>query len=109
MIYFGISAPFSSLSLFTPSITAGLGYNGLEAQLMTVPPYAVAYVVQIAVAFSADRMSLKFHFAHQRSHALWLCLLADNFYSRLQCERTSLCRECSYWRLRISCLSHPAS
>lgn len=24
-IYFGISAPFSSLSLFTPSITAGLG------------------------------------------------------------------------------------
>lgn len=55
MIYFGISAPFSSLSLFTPSITAGLGYDGLEAQLMTVPPYAVAYVVQIAVAFSADR------------------------------------------------------
>lgn len=59
MIYFGISAPFSSLSLFTPSITAGLGYNGLEAQLMTVPPYAVAYAVQIAVAFSADRTSLK--------------------------------------------------
>jgi hypothetical protein len=41
-IYFGISVPFSSLSLFTPSITAGLGYANLEAQLMTVPPYAVA-------------------------------------------------------------------
>lgn len=41
-IYFGISTPFSSLSLFTPSITAGLGYKNLEAQLMTVPPYAVA-------------------------------------------------------------------
>jgi len=26
-IYFGISAPFSSLSLFTPSITAGLGVS----------------------------------------------------------------------------------
>ncbi|KAF4628292.1 hypothetical protein G7Y89_g9859 [Cudoniella acicularis] len=42
-IYFGISTPFSSLSLFTPSITAGLGYENLQAQLMTVPPYAVAY------------------------------------------------------------------
>ncbi|KAI0805867.1 putative MFS transporter [Xylaria sp. FL0064] len=45
VIYFGISVPFSSLSLVTPSITAGLGYGGLSAQLMTVPPYAVAYVM----------------------------------------------------------------
>jgi MFS family permease len=43
VIYFGVSVPFSSLSLFTPSITAGLGYKDLQAQLMTVPPYAVAY------------------------------------------------------------------
>ncbi|KAL2812778.1 major facilitator superfamily domain-containing protein [Aspergillus cavernicola] len=49
-IYFGISTPFSSLSLFTPSITAGLGYENLHAQLMTVPPYAVAYVITVAVA-----------------------------------------------------------
>lgn len=41
-IYFGISVPFSSLSLFSPSITAGLGFTNLNAQLMTVPPYAVA-------------------------------------------------------------------
>lgn len=34
-VYFGISTPFSSLSLFTPTITAGLGYDGLKAQLMT--------------------------------------------------------------------------
>lgn len=53
-IYFGISTPFSSLSLFTPSITAGLNYEGLQAQLMTVPPYAVAYVVTILVSWSAD-------------------------------------------------------
>ena len=43
VVYFGISVPFSSLSLFTPSITAGLGYVDLQAQLMSVPPYAVAY------------------------------------------------------------------
>jgi MFS family permease len=43
ILYFGVSVPFSSLSLFTPSITAGLGFSDLRAQLMTVPPYAVAY------------------------------------------------------------------
>ena len=53
-VYFGISTPFSSLSLFTPAITSGLGYSNLRAQLMTVPPYAVAYVVTITVAWSAD-------------------------------------------------------
>ncbi|KAI1437291.1 putative MFS transporter [Xylaria sp. CBS 124048] len=54
IIYFGISVPFSSLSLFTPSITSGLGYSNLRAQLMTVPPYAVAYIVQLFTSWSAD-------------------------------------------------------
>ncbi|PSS12920.1 hypothetical protein M430DRAFT_262591 [Amorphotheca resinae ATCC 22711] len=58
-VYFGISTPFSSLSLFTPSITAGLGYKGLKSQLMTVPPYAVAYVVTILVSYSADRFNAR--------------------------------------------------
>ncbi|KAK5132714.1 hypothetical protein LTR08_008680 [Meristemomyces frigidus] len=58
-IYFGISTPFSSLSLFTPTITAGLGYDGLQAQLMTVPPYAVAYVVTVAVSWSADHFNAR--------------------------------------------------
>ncbi|CDM37349.1 Major facilitator superfamily [Penicillium roqueforti FM164] len=39
LVYFSISVPFSSLSLFTPTITAGL---------------AVAYVVTLAVSWSAD-------------------------------------------------------
>ncbi|EPS30766.1 hypothetical protein PDE_05718 [Penicillium oxalicum 114-2] len=56
-VYFGISTPFSSLSLFTPAITAGLGYSNLRAQLMTVPPYAVAYVVTLTVAWSADHFN----------------------------------------------------
>ncbi|KAH8600035.1 MFS transporter-like protein [Bisporella sp. PMI_857] len=59
VIYFGISLPFSSLSLFTPSITAGLGYKGLHSQLMTVPPYAVAYVVTIVVSYSADHFNAR--------------------------------------------------
>ncbi|KAL1590497.1 hypothetical protein WHR41_00783 [Cladosporium halotolerans] len=59
IIYFGISTPFSSLSLFTPTITAGLGYSGLQAQLMTVPPYAVSYVVTILVSWSADHFNAR--------------------------------------------------
>ncbi|KAM3546324.1 hypothetical protein ARSEF1564_000812 [Beauveria bassiana] len=58
-IYFAISPPFASLSLFTPSITLGLGYRDLTAQLMTVPPWAVAYVCQILVALSADRFNAR--------------------------------------------------
>lgn len=42
-IYFAISPPFVSLSLFAPSITVGLGFLDLKAQLMTVPPWAIAY------------------------------------------------------------------
>jgi hypothetical protein len=48
LIYFAVSLPFSSLSLFTPTITAGLGYKDLQAQLMTVPPWAIAYGKQIS-------------------------------------------------------------
>ncbi|XXG93773.1 hypothetical protein Hte_000022 [Hypoxylon texense] len=58
-IYFAVSLPFSSLSLFSPSIVAGLGYHDLEAQLFTVPPWAVAYVVQIFVAWSADHFNAR--------------------------------------------------
>ncbi|KAF7369776.1 MFS transporter [Mycena venus] len=54
-IYFGVSPPFSSLSLFTPSIVAGLGFKSLKANLMTVPPYAVAYFVTVFTSWSADR------------------------------------------------------
>ncbi|KAI1342695.1 MFS general substrate transporter [Xylariaceae sp. FL0016] len=59
IVYFGISTPFSSLSLFTPSITSGLGYVELRAQLMTVPPYAVAYVVSILTSWSADHFNAR--------------------------------------------------
>ncbi|KAJ7321236.1 MFS transporter [Mycena albidolilacea] len=58
-IYFGVSPPFSSLSLFTPSIVAGLGFKSLKANLMTVPPYAVAYVVTVATSWSADRYNAR--------------------------------------------------
>ncbi|KAM0459785.1 hypothetical protein ACHAPV_000036 [Trichoderma viride] len=59
VMYFAVSPPFASLSLFAPSITSGLGYVDLKAQLMTVPPWVVAYVCQIFVAVSADRFNAR--------------------------------------------------
>ncbi|KAG9090172.1 hypothetical protein FRC06_001188, partial [Ceratobasidium sp. 370] len=52
--YVTIAVPFSSLSLFSPTIVAGLGYTGLKAQLFTVPPYACAYVVTVFLSWLAD-------------------------------------------------------
>ncbi|SPN99096.1 related to putative tartrate transporter [Cephalotrichum gorgonifer] len=59
LVYFAGSIPFASMSLFTPSITAGLGYHDLTAQLMTVPPWCVGYVIQLLVAWSADHFNAR--------------------------------------------------
>ncbi|KAH8891607.1 MFS transporter [Thozetella sp. PMI_491] len=55
LAYFGIGSCVASLSLFSPTIVAGMGYKDLEAQLYTVPPYAVAYVVTLGAAWLSDR------------------------------------------------------
>ncbi|TVY34449.1 putative transporter [Lachnellula subtilissima] len=54
-IYMGADMPLYAFSLFLPSIVAGMGYKGNQAQLMTVPPYACAAVLTVAVGFYADR------------------------------------------------------
>ncbi|KND87155.1 putative transporter, partial [Tolypocladium ophioglossoides CBS 100239] len=58
------------LSLFTPSIVAGLKFEDLEAQLMTVPPYAAAYVVTLLVAWSSDRFNARVWAYMEYSRAL---------------------------------------
>ena len=57
--YISNSVSFSSNSLFAPTIVAGLGYKGLDAQLFTVPPYAVGLVVTVAVSWAADRYKMR--------------------------------------------------
>lgn len=56
LAYTAISPVIASLSLFSPVIVAGMGYQDLDAQLFTVPPYAVAYVITLALAFLSDRL-----------------------------------------------------
>ncbi|KAI8684874.1 hypothetical protein NCS57_00154600 [Fusarium keratoplasticum] len=58
-IYFASGPAFASLSLFAPSITVGLDFADPEAQLMTVPPWAIAYVCQVLVAWSADHFNAR--------------------------------------------------
>ncbi|KAI1103876.1 MFS general substrate transporter [Jackrogersella minutella] len=58
-IYFAVSLPFSSLSLFSPSIVAGLGFHDLSAQLFVVPPWGAAYIFQILMAWSADHFNAR--------------------------------------------------
>lgn len=55
LAYLGIGCLIGSLSLFAPTIVLGLGFEGLRAQLFTVPPYAAAFVCTIAAAFFSDR------------------------------------------------------
>ncbi|EIW77869.1 MFS general substrate transporter [Coniophora puteana RWD-64-598 SS2] len=43
------------LAYFEPVIVQGLGYAGNHAQLMSAPPFAVAFVLSIITAFTSDR------------------------------------------------------
>ncbi|KAI0347208.1 MFS general substrate transporter [Trametopsis cervina] len=54
--YMGILVPLYSFSLFLPTIVAGLGYSGGQAQLHTVPPYVPAAVFTVLVAIWSDKL-----------------------------------------------------
>lgn len=47
------------LAFFSPSIVLGMGYTANQAQLMTVPPFAVAFVVSLCAAYISDRYRMR--------------------------------------------------
>lgn len=55
VIYMGCDMPLYAFSLFLPSIISAMGYKTTKAQLLTVPPYACAAILTIAIGFIADR------------------------------------------------------
>ncbi|KAH6679971.1 major facilitator superfamily domain-containing protein [Plectosphaerella plurivora] len=57
--YLCLGVGVSSLSLFAPTIVQGLGYRDLQAQLFTVPPYAVAYVVTLGAGILSDKKKMR--------------------------------------------------
>ena len=55
IIYMGADGSLYAFSLFLPSIISELGYTSTRANLLTVPPYAAAAIMTIAVGWIADR------------------------------------------------------
>ncbi|KAK4494587.1 hypothetical protein PRZ48_013943 [Zasmidium cellare] len=55
LIYMGNLCPLYAFSLFLPTILAGMGYSGTRAQLLSVPPYAVAAAMTIFIGWLADK------------------------------------------------------
>lgn len=55
VIYMGCLMPLYAFSLFLPTIIAAMGHKGTRAQLLSVPPYAVAATLTIIIGYLGDR------------------------------------------------------
>ncbi|KAJ7700772.1 major facilitator superfamily domain-containing protein [Mycena rosella] len=55
VVFFFSGVVLYSLAYFTPSIVVSLGYTAARAQLMSVPPFAVAFVLTMITAYISDR------------------------------------------------------
>jgi MFS family permease len=55
VIYMGCDGALYAFSLFLPSIINQLGYTSTKANLLSVPPYAMAAVVTVFIGWTADR------------------------------------------------------
>ncbi|KAG8705776.1 hypothetical protein FRC08_001455 [Ceratobasidium sp. 394] len=56
IVYFGVNIALASISVFLPTIIKSFGYTNANAQLLTVPPYAVAAIFMISVSYISDRI-----------------------------------------------------
>ena len=54
-----MSLPLYTLSLFLPTIIKELGFTAAEAQLLTVPPYALATILTLSVAVASEKLKLR--------------------------------------------------
>lgn len=57
--YMSLCVGLYSYSLFLPSIVAGMGYHGTQAQLFSSFPYLPASALVVIVAFVADKLQLR--------------------------------------------------
>ncbi|KAF4568225.1 hypothetical protein EYR40_010375 [Pleurotus pulmonarius] len=54
-IFFFAGVVLFGLAFFVPSLIVGLGYTASAAQLMSIPPYVLAFIVAIILAVVSDR------------------------------------------------------
>ncbi|ETN39865.1 uncharacterized protein HMPREF1541_06091 [Cyphellophora europaea CBS 101466] len=75
-----MSLPLYTLSLFLPSIIRDLGYSSAQAQLLTIPPYAIAFITTMTMAVLSERYKRRAPFIiGSSSFAIigYILLLAD--------------------------------
>ncbi|KAL5499292.1 hypothetical protein ACEPAH_1810 [Sanghuangporus vaninii] len=56
VVFFGINCGFASISAFLPTIIKSFGFTNAIAQLLTVPPYAVAAILLMLTSYISDRI-----------------------------------------------------
>ncbi|GAA5849775.1 hypothetical protein JCM8547_000559 [Rhodosporidiobolus lusitaniae] len=75
LIYIGVAEPLYSLSLFVPTIIASLGtWTRPQAQLLSVPPYALAFIVTLVTALISDRLKTR-----GLANVFWMTIVVIGF------------------------------
>ncbi|KAI1321109.1 MFS general substrate transporter [Xylariaceae sp. FL0255] len=77
LVYLGVGITGYSLTFFLPTILVEFGWTAQEAQVHTIPVYAVTAVVMVLVAWLSDRLR------HRYGFILFGCLLATIGYAIL--------------------------
>ncbi|EXJ53955.1 hypothetical protein A1O7_09292 [Cladophialophora yegresii CBS 114405] len=57
--FHSLSLPLYTLSLFLPSIIKSLGYTSATAQLMSIPPYAIAFCLTVTLAILSEKYRIR--------------------------------------------------
>lgn len=55
-LFHGMSFALYTISLFLPTIISGLGYKSWQSQLLTVPPYVLAFICTMSTAWTTQRV-----------------------------------------------------
>ncbi|KAB8346102.1 hypothetical protein FH972_023150 [Carpinus fangiana] len=75
--FHAMSLPLYTLSLFLPTIITDLGYSRAKAQLLTIPPYALATILTVIIATISERRKTRapFLFGTAAVAAIGYCIL----------------------------------
>ncbi|KAK4179648.1 putative transporter [Triangularia setosa] len=73
-MYFGIIVPAYSYAYFSPTIVQSYGYDKIQTQLHSVPPWAVAFVFAMIIATASDWLKHRFLFT-----VLPICISISGF------------------------------
>ncbi|KAK5135549.1 hypothetical protein LTR08_005184 [Meristemomyces frigidus] len=78
--YHTLSLPLYTLSLFLPSIIKALGYSASSAQLLTIPPYALATFLTVVYAVVSEHYKRRapFIMVSSLTAIIGYCMLLSN-------------------------------